>query len=252
MSVGTLSRRGVGLIAALVLAAFATAAWMSYVRSIENKAVRGNQSVLVYVAADVIPAGTSAEVADQRKLFTTTSVPRRLLADGAVTKLSTLRGTVASATVYKGEQILRSRFVSSAQAARLLNIPPDRQAMSVQVEAPPGVGGFIQPNDRVSVLAKVDEGGRAIVRFLLQDVQVLAVGRRTTTTPPSGSREAARNKGSEEPETSDELLLTLAVTPSQAEQLAFSILEGQVYFTLLPEGAKPAGTPGRTADSLFR
>lgn len=252
MSVATLSRRGVSLVVALLLAAFATAAWVSYVRSIERRAVDGNASVQIYLAGDVIPAGTTAEAADAKKLFVKTPVPKRLVAEGAVTELPQLRGSVASVTILKGEQIVRSRFTSPEQAARLLQIPEGLQAMSVEVAAPPGVGGFVQPLDHVSVIAKASPpNGEPVVRFLLQDVKVLAVGTRTSVAaPPSGSREAAREE-QQEPQSTDRLLMTLAVSPFQAEQLAFAVMEGQVYFTLLPPGQKPAGTPGRTAGSLF-
>lgn len=251
MSIGTVSRRGVSLIVALVLAAFATAAWVSYVRSIEKRAIDGNATVQVYVAGDVIPAGTTAEQADANKLLVKTGVPKRLVAEGAVTELPQLRGTVASVTIQKGEQILRSRFTSPEQAARLLQIPPGLHAMSVEVAAPPGVGGFVQPHDRVSVIAKVErENSDPLVKFLLQDVEVLAVGSRTTVAQPaSGSREAAREET--QPTANDRMLLTLAVSPYQAEQLAFAVLEGSVYFTLLPPGSEAIGTPGRTAGNVF-
>lgn len=251
MSMATLSRRGVSLIVALLLAAFATAAWVSYVRSIEKRAIDGNATVQIYVAGDAIPAGTTAEQADEKKLFVKTGVPKRLVAESAVTELPQLRGTVASVTIQKGEQILRTRFTSPEQAARLLQIPPGLQAMSVEVAAPPGVAGFVQPHDRVSVIAKVaPQNTDPIVRFLLQDVEVLAVGSRTSAAAPaSGSREAARE--SAEPQPADRMLLTLAVSPYQAEQLAFAVLEGQVYFTLLPPGSKATGTPGRTAGNVF-
>lgn len=255
MSIATLSRRGVGLIVALLLAAFATAAWVSYVRSIERRAVRAQSSIEVYVAAETIPAGTTAEAADAKKWFVKEPVPRRLVAEGAITKLSTLRGTVAGTTIVKGEQIVKSRFLSPELAGRVLQIPAGMHAIAVEVAAPPGVAGFVQPRDRVSVIANVDVevGGKneAVVKFLLQDVVVLAVGTRTQAAPPpSGSREASRKRDAEQP--SDKLLLTLAVTPWQAEQLAFAVTEGTVYFTLLSESTRSTGTPGRTAESLFR
>ncbi len=253
MSIGTLSRRSVGLLLAVALAAFATAAWVSYVRSIESKATRGSATVQTYVARESIPAGTTAEFAASKNLFEKAAIPRRLLAQGAVTDLAAIRGRVASSTVVKGEQILLSRFVSAEQAGRLLNIPADKHAFAVEVAAPPGVGGFVRPKDHVSIIAKVDRNDLTEVRFLMQDVEVLAVGLQTTAVPPSsGARESARREQVAEPVAPSKMIMTLAVTPAQAEQLAFAVLEGQIYFTLLPPNSKPAGTPGRTADSLFR
>lgn len=257
MSVGTFSRRGVGLLVAVLLAAFATATWLGYVRSIERKAVRGNANVGVLVAKQSIPAGTSAEFAAANGLFETAAVPRRVLAEGAVGSVTSLKGRVASTTIIKGEQIVAARFVSPEQAGRLLNIPADKQAMAVQVDAPPGVGGFIQPRDRVSIIAKVDNQQQgAEVRFLMQDVEVLAVGQKTTVTQAAaaGQRDQVRKDQQADASTTqqDSFILTLALNPLQAEQLAFAVLEGDVYFTLLPPGAKTSTTPGRTAETLYR
>lgn len=48
------------------------------------------------------------------------------------------------------------------------------------------------------------------------------------------------------------VLLTVAVTPDEAEQLTFANLTGQLYMTLLPEDeTEPVVTPGRTVDNLF-
>jgi hypothetical protein len=45
--------------------------------------------------------------------------------------------------------------------------------------------------------------------------------------------------------------LTIAVTAAQAEKVAFATLNGTLYFTLLPPGAKPANTPGRNLRNEF-
>lgn len=265
MSTGTVSRRGLGLIVALALAAFATMTWVSYVRSIENKAIKGSSVVKVLIAKESIPAGTSGDFAASKGLFEVASVPRRILAEGAVTNAATLRGRLASTTIVKGEQIVSTRFVSAEQAGRLLNIPADKHAIAVQVDAPPGVAGFIQPKDHVSIIAKIEirnaagtgagaGNNLAQVRFLMQDVEVLAVGKETTVKPPpsSGARQDARDAQEAATPAQERLLMTLAVTPAQAEQLAFAVMEGEIYFTLLPVGSKPATTSGRTSDTLYR
>ncbi len=52
--------------------------------------------------------------------------------------------------------------------------------------------------------------------------------------------------------TTDSVLLTVAVTPDEAEQLTFATLAGSLYLTLLPEDERePVDTAGRTADNLF-
>ncbi|MHB8511925.1 MAG: Flp pilus assembly protein CpaB [Actinomycetota bacterium] len=252
MATERLSRRGVGLITAVLLAAFATAAWMSYVRGVERKAVSGSETVNTWVAKQMIPAGTSADFAIHNNLFTQTPIPRRLLADGAVTNLNQIQGGVSTVTILKGEQIVRARFTSAAEAARLLDIPAGFEAMSVKVDAPPGVAGFIQAHDHVSVLARVRKSQGDQVRFLMQGVEVLAVGSASSQLPPAGARDATNKASTNQSQSNnDTVILTLSVSAPQAEQLGFAILDGDVYFTLLPPGAANAKTPGRTADSLF-
>jgi len=247
----TMTRRGLGLVVALLLALLATAAMVSYVRSASRRAAGAGSSVAVFIAKDTIPAGTPVHTAVQRGLIVGTKVPQRLVADGAVRSLDEVRGRFAAVTILRGEQIVGSRFTGQIETPRLLPIPADRQAISVEVNAPPGVGGFVQPHDHVSVIAKIDVGGGPRVQFILQDIEVLAVGQRSVQ-PASGGREATRTQSQTQAQPQDKVLLTLATTPAQSEQLAFAVLQGDVYFALLPAGQKPALTPGRTAQSEFR
>lgn len=247
----SVGKRTGGLLFAVLLAALATAALISYVRGVEGRAFRGAETVSVYVARDTIPAGMSIDEAVSRGAVTQTTIPRKVVADGAVASLDQLRGQVAAVTIVRGEQIVATRFSTADQLGSTLPIPVNHQAMAVEVETPPGVAGFILPGAQVSVIAHLSTTGRGgsdedRAQFLLQGVQVLSVGQRVATVA-AGEREKAK-----EPETLDRVLLTLAVTPAQAEKLAFAIWEGDVYFTLLPQGQKPVKTPGRTSASVFK
>lgn len=247
----SMSKRGAGLVVAVVLAGLATAALISYVRGVEEKTLRGAEMVGVYVAKDFIPAGTSAEEAFSKGLIAREAVPRRVVASDAITSLEQIRGRVAAVTILKGEQVVGLRFVLPGTVKGALPIPAGRQAISVDVGVPSGVGGFVQPGDRVSIIAQLaGSGGRADaqVQFLLQRVEVLAVGQRvvaTTAAPARGQPAQA------EPQQRGQVLLTLALTPVEAEKLAFAIFQGELYFTLLPPGQKSVNTPGRTRANAF-
>ncbi|MFA5890058.1 MAG: Flp pilus assembly protein CpaB [Actinomycetota bacterium] len=247
-----MGKRMGSLLLAVVLAALATAALISYVHALENKAFTGVETVEVFVAKDSIPAGMSADAAVQRAAITTTTVPRKVVAEGAIASLDEIRGKVAAVTIVPGEQIVSSRFVELSAVGSGLEIPAGRQAMAVELALPPGVGGYIQPGARVSVIAHLSvtsgRGADARAQYLLQDVSVLAVGQKVVSAANEGSRGAARQASAAQ----DRTLLTLAVTPSEAEKLAFAIFEGDVYFTLLPPDQKPVRTSGRNGASVFR
>lgn len=260
-----LTKRTGGLLVAILLATIATTALISYVNGLENRAFAGAEMVHVYVAREDIPGGTPADAAVQSAAIARTQIPRKVVAEGAIASLDQIRGQVAAGAIVKGEQIVAARFAPAEQVGSGLPIPEGQQAMSIEVDTPPGVAGFVTAGARVSVLAKLSlpaaeaarvTGSRAsggdsavvsTVRFLLQNVQVLAVGQSLAYTPENGDRDAARAA-----EPTQRQLLTLALTPEQAEKLGYAIFEGDVYFTLLPQGSKPAATPGRTNQNIFR
>jgi Flp pilus assembly protein CpaB len=160
----------------------------------------------------------------------------------------------SAVNIVQGEQILTSRFVERGSTNAGLVIPKGKQAMSLEVEAPPGVAGFVHVGSRISVLGHVDvpgTNGSAVepqTQFLVQGVEVLAVGSRAVQAATDGARAEAANQQ----QVSDKVLLTLAVTPNEAEKLGFAILEGQIYITLLPEDAEPVKTSGRNRRNEFR
>lgn len=252
----SLSRRTIALVVAVVLAGVAAASLASYVRGIERRALRGQEPVDVFVAKDIIPQGVTGDTAISRGLIERATVPRKVAAEDAIRTLEEIKGKVADVTILKGEQIVAPRFVAPSEVrGTTLVVPANRHAMSVAVDIPPGVAGFIQPGDHVSMIAQItiQPGGQSgtsidISRFVVQDVEVLAVGQRvltTTTTGEEGQPQATTTVSQ------SQVLLTLALTPAQAEKLALVLFKGQVYFTLLPPGQKPVTTPGRTASNLF-
>jgi pilus assembly protein CpaB len=245
-----MSKRSLAVIAALVLAALAALSLTSYVRGVAAKAKEAQEPVPTFVAKDTIPAGRLAEDVIREGLITQVDFPRERVVAGAITSLRDISGKVTSTDIMKGEQILAARFAQPAEARGILPIPADRQALAVEVGIPPGVAGFIQPGDRVSIVALLDvpKGDKTEpkAQYLLQDVGVLAVGKRNVST------ETKDKEGSKVVQSEDRVLMTLALTPEQAEKVVFSIFKGQVYFTLLPPGQKPVGTPGRTIDNVLK
>jgi pilus assembly protein CpaB len=248
-----MSRRTIALIVSVVLAAVATIALISYVRGLENKAFEGTKTVTVFVAKDTIPQGTTAEFAASNGLFERTVIPQKVVAQGAIGSLDEIKGRVAGVSILKGEQIVSARFVAPGTQGGGLPIPTGRVAMSVQVDIVPGVAGFVQPGSRISIIGHMDlqpppgaTGAQARVihrvQFILQDIEVLAIGPRVVTV--QGQPPAQQQQGTQ-------VLATLALTPQQAEKLTFFRIHGDITFTLLPQGARPTTTPGRTQDNAF-
>ncbi len=250
----SMSKRTLALVAAVVLAAVATFALTSYVQGARDKVEEKENPVDVYVAKQDIPQGVSGDSVIAQGLITKETVPAKLRPDDAITSLESLKGRVAAVTIKAKETILLSRFVAPGQVGAGLPIPPNRVAMSIEVDVPPGVAGFVRQGDHVGVIADVDvpATGRGATttateqraKFIVQNVEVLAVGQRVVTTTEQGQTATSQT-------TTSKVLITIAVTPADAERLVFAVLEGEVYFTLVNREFRPARTTGRTARDVL-
>ena len=260
--------RSLAIVVAVVLAALAVFFIWRYVQGVEDQVREDNELVEVFVASDTIPAGTQAQAAISAGLIERDELPRQNRPAGAVTALEEISGLVAADTVLPGEVILAGRFAETASTAGEFEVPEGLQAISVEVGVPPGVAGYVRPGDRISVIAHIaapaaqesvigpdgqvvepeasaDGAEETRAEFLVQDIEVLAIGRRVLVTNEQGQEQ-------DQVQQTESVLATLAVSDTQAEQLVFALQEGSLYLTLLGEGYEADDTPGRTFDDLFQ
>jgi pilus assembly protein CpaB len=248
--------RVLATLVAVVLAVVATAALVIYVNSADRRAMRDQQPVVVWVATKKIPTGTPFRDAVNNDMITRLEVPRRTRAAGAITSVDQLDGTIAAVDIVQGEQLLRERWVGPGQASgrRLLAIPPEHQAIAIEVDLTRQVAGFVTPGDRVSMIVSMkrpprDGAGDAVetTQFMVQDLQVLAVGAtaQTTTSSQNGGR-VAQGRGSQ-----SLTAVTLAVKTGDVEKVVFGAEHGSVYLSLLPPGQNEVPSTRRTVRNSF-
>ena len=123
------------------------------------------------------------------------------------------------------------------------SIPEGMRALSVRVNEVVGVAGFVVPGTRVDLMVTLrpsSDQREAMTRVVISDVQVLTAGTRY-------DQEKARD-GQPIPTT----VVTLLVTPPDAEKVTLAASEGQIMLTLRnPMDRKPTETQGvRTASLL--
>ena len=124
--------------------------------------------------------------------------------------------------VVPNEPLVGSRLVPKDAGGGLASvIPKGKRAVSVRVNEVIGVAGFVLPRTRVDVLMSVNPGGdkrRSTSRTIVQNVEVLAAG-----------QEIERDEEGK-PETVN--VITLLVTPVQAEKLTLASNEGDIQLAL--------------------
>ena len=247
-----MKRRLLAAFVALVLLCAGTVVLLAYVRGADARALAGVQTVDVLVADQPIPEGTTAQ--GLSALVRTEVLPRKAAVEGRVTDLDELAGLVATVDVQPGEQLLLSRFGTAVESSTpgAVEVPDGMQEVSVLLEPQRAVGGRLSAGDTVGVLVSIDEEKKGqMTHAVLHDVLVTEV--QGAPTPVDPDAEAASDgtdtasAGTAVP--SQSLLITLAVTASQAEAVVFGIEHGTLWLSLEPEGAKTGGTDvvdGRT------
>ena len=224
--------RGMVVVVAFLMATVATAAVFLYVNGVRKQAESGGERVAVIVSKTDIPAGTRLDDLITEGSFTTVSVPEDAVVTGAVTSLSQLKGRVTSTPVLAGEQIPTARLRGSTRLpGGTLGIPDGFQAVTVPLEASRVVGGGIRSGDHVTVYATfTDMGGQGS----LDDVTVTVVpDARVVRTGKPGLEQA----------TSPETLVTMALSPRDAQKVVFSQESARLWMALLAPG-QPAPQRG--------
>jgi pilus assembly protein CpaB len=213
----------------------------TYLTQADARAQDKTEMVPALVARNVIPKGTPGKTAVDQGLFTTKKVPRAAVPDSVLTSDTGLSGLVASASIAKGQFVVRDSFVAASQVDGFsTTVKAGKQAISLSVDTTHGVAGFIQPNDSINMLVSLDidnkaskAGPQSTTAFLIPGLRVLAVG----TTTAAASKPAATTDGTTQATqapTVEKGLITVEATPRQAEQIATAMNGGTIMLTLNP------------------
>ncbi len=136
--------------------------------------------------------------------------PREHLPPGALSDTRKALGRITEVALVENQPLVEDALLDEEKQSGLLPlmIPAGMRAMSVAVDEVADMAGFILPNTRVDVVVCAQTGSDALSersRIVLQDIQVAAV-----------AQELESQEGQPQPAK----VVTLLVTPQQAEVLA--------------------------------
>lgn len=230
----------------LVFAAIATVGVTFYIAKLQTSVTEGQKLVDVVVARKTVAAGSSVAGMLTNGSIATVKVPRQYVADGALTSTDGYANRVLSTPLAKGEQLTEGKFKKPDEAGFAYRVPNDMLALSIAIDEITGVGGRLQPGDRVDVLATFSPGPneKEMTKIMLQNVEVLA----TSTSP--GDKNESILKG--QPSSMSKKTVTLAVSPIHAEKLVFAAEKGRIWLGLRRPGRDgQAKTDGQTVLTVF-
>jgi pilus assembly protein CpaB len=151
------------------------------------------------------------------------------------------RGLIVS--VVKNEPILPNKLASKEAGSGLPPIiPAGQRALSVRVNEVIGVAGYVLPGTHVDVLTTANPSSRAedvTTKVVLSNVQVLTAGTRMEQDTNDGKPIQVS-------------VVTLLVTPEQAERLTLASTEGKIQLALRnPMDTASPETPGIRTGGLM-
>lgn len=218
-----------------------TAAWIAreFGPSSEEAKLASVRMTPVVVVRTNVPVASSLTVA-QLKLV---DWPASHVPTGALGSIDDATARITRRPLAQGEPVLEAALYPTGAAGGLGAVISDHyRAVSVKVDNVIGVAGFVVPGSRVDVLAtirRVDlKRALPFSKVILQDVRVLAVDQKLEEVK-SGDPELVS-------------VVTLEVSPVQAEHLIYAAHEGRLQLALRSPGddAKVASRSIGVADVL--
>lgn len=219
----------------------------------EFSRVQERQATVILTNKD-LPSGTTIE----SSMLKAKTVPREFIQPQAVSHPDRIIGMVTIAPLAEGEQITLSKLIPLHQAKETslaMATPVGKRAISIPVDNLSSLLGMVRPGDYVDVIAMMPvpaqtSEGKPITQIaaisLFQNVLILAVDQEISRQPEG--QDAKAQKSAAPPG-----VITLALTPQEANLIAFVLEHGKIRLVLRSPADSQVGLVQPASwESLFR
>lgn len=225
------SRLGVALLMALIVSLVVTYFLYRHIKRVYS----GAQLVQVVVTNKPLDTGTPITAADLTLMDWPTNAPL----DGVFHKPEELNGRIAMFPIAYKEPVREGLLAAPGATVGLTaKIPDGMRAVAVVTNEVNNVSGFLFPGSHVDVLVsfRQDNSKDPMTTTVLQDIQVLSTGEKLQPDP-NGKPQNVK-------------VVTLLLTPDDAEKLLLASNQGTVQFVLrnASDQDKPATKPVNLKD----
>ena len=162
-------------------------------------------------------------------------VPVQSVHPNVIKDINSVLGKMVKSDIYKGEYLLEDHLIdtegSPSSYGLAYVLEEGKRAMSFEVDISQGVSQLLTTGSHVDVIytGSFDDSGKEATKTktLLQDIKVVALG-------SSLSREIAPANGGSEDGIGSYTTVTLELTPSQVNELAYALINGNVWLSMRP------------------
>jgi pilus assembly protein CpaB len=206
MLIGTVVALLIGLVSATYV----------YRRMQQAGAVRPvTETSQVVVAAGSLPLGTRLRAQDLRLISWAAAQPMQ----GSFSRIEDCVDRALITSVVENEPLLEGKLAPKGSGAGLSAVIPEgMRAISVRVDDVVAVAGFVLPGTMVDVQLTAEAGAASVTNTILEDVRVLAANQKVEQDK-EGKPQAVS-------------VVTLLVTPEQANKLTMASNNGRIHLAL--------------------
>jgi len=232
------STRGGTIALSIMAAVLAAAILVTYLHRYRDSVRASGAPVTVLVAKGLIEKGTSGDIIASQDLYQVSSQPRGEISDGAITDPATLKGRIAEADIYPGEQLTAEKLAVSTSTSLSNRISGDERAVTLPLDGAHGMVAQLEAGDHIDLYAgfnvqAVGHNGQAdsatatkpVLKLIVPDVLVLS--------SPTSSSGVGGSKSQ----------LTLKMTDKEAADAAFAADNGVVWAVLRPRASASEPSP---------
>lgn len=253
-----MNRRILGIVLALVLAVGGTFALTRYVQSARDDLAAPEPTTTILIVMQ--PVAQGATLAEIQRNVAPAEVPDDLVAEGALGSFDSVSADLVSGVALEpGEQVLLSRLVDPGELVAV-EVPAGLQEVTVSLDPERAVGGRLTPGDSVGIVMSFDPfevaaagvqadpaaTDAAVAPTRTPSTTHLTLGQILVTSVQLARDDAERASEAQAPandgETSEiaadiaeapgnQLLITVAVSAAEAEQIIFATEFGRIWLT---------------------
>ncbi|NNU27251.1 Flp pilus assembly protein CpaB [Isoptericola sediminis] len=239
-----MNRRIIAAVVAALLALAGGVLTYSYAAGADSRAMADLEPTVVLTVVETVPEGTPADGLTLEEDVVSTEVPAGAVVPGAVGDLADLEGLVATADLLPGEQVVAERFVAPEDLDGSVEVPQGFHTLSLQLTTERVVGGAVQPGDTVGVFVSMESEGDGEEDGGDSSSSTHLVFHKVLVTDVRGGIQQQRTEDGEETETAPEkaIMVTVALSPPDAEKFVFAAEYADIWLSLEPEEAKEGAT----------
>ena len=223
---------------AMFLGLIAAVGIWQYLSKTQEKVKQLSVTKAVVVASKQIPAGTKLT----EEYLTIKQFPIQAVPKDYPSSIQLIKGRIVMSTIQLDEVITESRLIGAGTAGGLsVVIPPNQRAITIKVNEVIGVGGFINPGDRIDIVSILRKDKNTLSKTILQNVLILAVGDKIFD--PDNLSEIGTKIVSQ---------ITVALSSKDSEKLSLASEAGQLQLVLRPHVENTiASTEGITLEDVY-